>query len=177
MTRSKYLPYWFIVLIYVIALILTSWMIVRFGLPAASVPVVAPSKTVLEQEHTMSTRAATVLVIEDDAPVRRLLVRGIGQLGYDVLAASNGREAVDIARTFDGEIHLAILDMGMPEMSGLETWPFLVEARPEIRVILCSGYEMDDAAQALLDAGASAFISKPFQMSTLENKIRSVLAK
>jgi DNA-binding NarL/FixJ family response regulator len=50
-----------------------------------------------------------------------------------------------------------------------------VEARPDIKVIICSGYEIDAAAQSLLDAGASAFVSKPFQMSTLENEIRKAL--
>ena len=122
------------------------------------------------------TRTITVLVIEDDAPVRQLIARVIKRLGYDVLAASNGKEAVDIARSFEGEIRLAILDMGMPEMGGAETYPLLVAAQPTIKVILCSGYEMDETTQALLDAGASAFVSKPFQMSTLENEIHKVLA-
>ncbi|MBN1580307.1 MAG: PAS domain-containing protein [Anaerolineae bacterium] len=124
----------------------------------------------------VSPCTATVLVIEDDAAVRQLIIRVAGRLGCNVLAASNGREAVDIARGYEGEIHLAILDMGMPDMGGPETYPLLVEAHPEIKVILCSGYEMDDAAQALLDAGASAFMAKPFQMSTLEDELLKVLA-
>jgi two-component system cell cycle sensor histidine kinase/response regulator CckA len=62
------------------------------------------------------------------------------------------------------------------EMDGPKTYPFLVAVRPGIKVILCSGYEMDDAAQALLNAGASAFIPKPFHSSTLEDEMRKVLA-
>ena len=60
-------------------------------------------------------------------------------------------------------------------MSGVEAYPLLMEARPEMKVILYSGYELDATAQALLKAGASAFIQKPFQISTLEAEIRKAL--
>ncbi|MBN1581511.1 MAG: response regulator, partial [Anaerolineae bacterium] len=119
----------------------------------------------------------TILVIEDDETVRKLTTRLIGRFGYRALVARNGKEAVDIARSFEGDIHLALLDMGMPVMGGAETYPLLVAARPGIKVIIYSGYELDAAAQALLDAGASAFIQKPFQIGVLEAEIRKALAE
>jgi len=147
----------------------------KVWLPAFAESVTGYPSPAPQDTAMVSTPAATILVAEDDTSVRQLIVRVVRRLGCDVLEAHNGLEAVDIARTYDNEIHLAILDMGMPGLSGPETYPFLVEVRPEIKVILCSGYEMDETTQALLNAGASGFVSKPFQMSALEQEIRKVL--
>jgi CheY-like chemotaxis protein len=104
-----------------------------------------------------------------------MITKLLTRFGYSVLTATNGQEAIEVARTFDGEIHLVLLDMGMPVMGGAEAYPLLRHARPEIKVIIYSGYELDATAQALLDAGASAFIQKPFQMTALGAEIRRAL--
>ncbi|MBN1579252.1 MAG: PAS domain S-box protein [Anaerolineae bacterium] len=123
------------------------------------------------QPDVLATETKTVMLIEDDAFVLKLLQRIMRRLQYSVLVAHNGQEAIEIARSYEGDIHLALLDMGMPEMGGAEAFPFLVQARPDMAVIICSGYELDETAQALLDAGAVAFIPKPFQVSLLESEI------
>ena len=82
----------------------------------------------------------------------------LNRLGYTFLSANSGKDGVRIAREYSGEIHLAFLDMGMPDMSGPETFPLLMESRPDLKVIICSGYELDSASQALLDSGALAFL-------------------
>jgi CheY-like chemotaxis protein len=121
------------------------------------------------------TGTETILIIEDDELVRKMMDKLLDHFGYSVLIATNGQEAIEIAQAFDGEIHLALLDMGMPVMDGAETYPLLKQARPDIKVIIYSGYELDATAQALLDAGANAFIQKPFQMNALGAEIRRVL--
>jgi CheY-like chemotaxis protein len=124
-----------------------------------------------------AARVATVLIVDDDESVLQVTQWVVERFGYAVLTARNGREAIEIARTYEGEIDLALLDMSMPLMSGAEAYPLLMSARPDLKVILCSGYVLDVTAQALLDAGASAFISKPFQLSVLRAEIRKALGE
>ena len=84
-------------------------------------------------------------------------------------------DPIDFVREFDEDIHLAILDMGMPIMGASEAFPLLIEARTDVRVIVTSGYELDASAQGVLDAGASAFLQKPFHIHDLATEIRKAL--
>jgi PAS domain S-box-containing protein len=117
----------------------------------------------------------TVMVVDDDEPVREVLRRYLEELGYRTLIASNGAEALDIARTHEGEIHLTVLDMRMPVLDGANTFPILTHIRPETRVLICSGYELDSRAQELLDAGARAFVKKPVSMNDFARTVRNAL--
>jgi len=119
----------------------------------------------------------TVLIIDDEKAVVDVTKRILERLGYSVLISRNGREAVEIAQEYAGEIHLALLDMGMPVMGGQEAFPLLLESRPNLKVIICSGYELEPSSQALLDAGAHSFLQKPFQVRTLGQQIRHALGK
>ena len=117
----------------------------------------------------------TILIVDDEPAVVNVIKRMVEPLGYRTLTAPNGREAVELARTFEGEIHLAILDMMMPVMNGVGAFPLLREARPEMRIIIISAFGLDASSQALLDAGASAFIPKPFRKAELAGEIRRAL--
>jgi CheY-like chemotaxis protein len=152
----------------------------EFYFPAIEKEIGKPSKPERTDEARRDTPVAgtrTVLLVEDDESVLKLLRRIMGRLGHSVLVAHDGQEAVDLARTFQGDIDLALLDLGMPEMGGAEAYPLLAEARPAMKIIICSGYELDERAQSILDAGASAFIQKPFQMSVLEAEISKALKR
>ncbi len=118
----------------------------------------------------------TILVVDDEPVVLDVTQQILECLGYRVLCARHGQEAVEIARSCPDEIHLAVLDMGMPVMGGAQAYPLLMEARPNLKVLIASGYELDPAAQALLDAGASAFIQKPFRAHVLAASIRRAIA-
>jgi len=119
----------------------------------------------------------TILVIDDELMILDVTQAILEHLGYHVLVAENGREAVKIARSFDGKIHLAILDIGMPVMGGTDAYRLLMKARPEMKVIISSGYELDEPARALLSAGASAFIAKPYRAGSLGREIRKALGQ
>ena len=117
----------------------------------------------------------TILVIDDEEMVLAVARELLEDLGYTVLLAHNGQEAVDLARIREDPIHLSILDLGMPVMGGVQAYPLLMEAQPAMKVVICSGYGLNPAAQGLLDAGADAFVQKPFLAENLVGQIRHVL--
>ena len=119
----------------------------------------------------------TLLLVDDDEAVIEVTKAILERLHYQVLVARHGIEAVEIARTHPGAIDLVILDLGMPLAGGAESFPFLRAARPNMRVMNSSGYEMNDVVQGLLSAGADAFLQKPYRISSLARGIRQVLER
>ncbi|MBW1781827.1 MAG: PAS domain S-box protein [Deltaproteobacteria bacterium] len=117
----------------------------------------------------------TILVIEDEAMVIDLTRAILERLGYRVLEARTGKAAVETARTFNGRIDLALLDIKLPDMPGNQVYPLIKEARQDLKVVVCSGYAIDGPAQEILDAGAEGFIQKPFSVTTLGEKMQAVL--
>jgi two-component system cell cycle sensor histidine kinase/response regulator CckA len=117
----------------------------------------------------------TILLAEDEELVRKLAREVLEMFGYKVLEASNGGAALLICERHEGEIHLLLTDVVMPEMSGRELADRLAKLRPEMHVLYMSGYT-DNAVvhQGVLDAGTD-FIQKPFAPEALASKIRKVL--
>jgi CheY-like chemotaxis protein len=97
------------------------------------------------------------------------------RLGYRILEANTGKKAIEIAKSFDGVIDLAILDIVLPDMHGMKIYPLLMEARPNLKVLVCSGYSIDGPAKEILDAGAQGFLQKPFSLAALSEKLKEVL--
>ena len=145
--------------------------VVRIYLPAVAVQV----KQSKETRSELVAGTGTILVIEDEDVVIDVIGPMLERLGYSMLAAKTGTEAVDIAKTFEGGIDLAILDIVLPDMGGTEVYPLIMEARPDMKVIVCSGYTLDGPAQEILDAGAQDFIQKPFSLNILSEKLKEVL--
>jgi two-component system cell cycle sensor histidine kinase/response regulator CckA len=145
--------------------------VVRICLPAVEVHVERAKET--KAEATSGT--GTILVIEDEDVVIDVIRTMLERLGYRILLARTGTHAVDIARTFDGNIDLAILDIVLPDIRGEQVYPLIMEARPNLKVIVCSGYTIDGPGQEILDAGAQDFIQKPFSFETLSKKLKEVL--
>ncbi len=117
----------------------------------------------------------TILVVDDDG-----LIVDVGQamlqtLGYEVLTAGSGREAVSIYREQRNRIDLVILDMVMPDMGGGQTFDQLKAIDADIKVLLASGYSINGQASEILARGCRGFIQKPFDLQALSEKVRSVL--
>jgi PAS domain S-box-containing protein len=114
----------------------------------------------------------TVLVVEDEDSVRNLTCRILKERGYSILEASNGKEALEIALKYSGDIHLVITDVVMPEMGGKALVTHLQASRPGIRVLFVSGYT-DNAIvhHGILDPDVE-FLQKPFGIETLARKVR-----
>jgi signal transduction histidine kinase len=115
----------------------------------------------------------TVLVVEDEDAVRHFAVESLRRHGYQVLQSSSGEEALNVASTHDGAIHLLLTDVVMPGMKGPELALRLRRLRPGLRVLLMSGYAAEIVtADDLKDA---ALVSKPFSPASLSRAVRDVL--
>ena len=118
----------------------------------------------------------TVLLVEDDMPVRDLAMRVLESYGYRMLVAGDGLEALQIGLTqHDGPIHLLLTDVVMPQMDGLELADQLQAARPEMRVLYMSGYTDGTIAQRGVLAPGISFLPKPFTIEDLTQRVREVL--
>jgi two-component system cell cycle sensor histidine kinase/response regulator CckA len=118
----------------------------------------------------------TILLVEDEEPVRELVRTILEGQGYEVIAAGAPREAEEITRSFKREIHLLLTDVVMPGTSGRELAARIMEVRPRIRVLYMSGYtENVVTTGGMLEEGL-AFLQKPFSPAVLTQKIREVLA-
>jgi CheY-like chemotaxis protein len=117
----------------------------------------------------------TVLLVEDDEFVRRLVHEVLESFGYRLLDAANAIEALSIGEQSDGPIHLLVTDLVMPRMSGREVANRLAALRPEMKVLFMSGYT-DEAIVGLgMLAADTTFIEKPFAPDDLARKVRDVL--
>ena len=94
-----------------------------------------------------------------------------------MILIKRGIHFTQITVTYNGYIDLAILDIILPDMQGGAIYPLIMKARPNLKVIVYSGYSVDGPAQKILDAGAQAFIQKPFTVATLAEKLKEVLDK
>ena len=117
----------------------------------------------------------TVLLAEDDERVRRLTASILSQLGYTVLEAADGEEAIAVARQHQGEIHLLFTDIVMPKKCGNEIAGKIQHDRPGIKVLYSSGYTGDVVAQQGPLDPAIPFLQKPFTPRTLAVKVREAL--
>jgi CheY-like chemotaxis protein len=129
---------------------------------------VKPSEQIMKKTET-------VLAVDDDDQVLRIAGRILAQLGYIVLCAQGGSEAVEIYKEKKDKIDLVLLDIIMPDMDGGKVYDSMKEINPDVKVLLMSGYSGDGKAKALLASGCDAFIEKPFEMQELSQKIREIL--
>ena len=141
------------------------------SLPASGAKAAEPKPA----EEVLLTGEETILVVDDEKVNVEMIKELLEQLGYKILMAQSGKEAVVIYSEHSGEIRLVILDMIMPEMSGKETLIKLMEIDKKIRVLLSSGYSINGEARKILDMGCKGFIQKPFRIEELSEKIRGVL--
>ena len=117
----------------------------------------------------------TVLVAEDEAPVRALACRCLQQQGYRVLVASGAKEAERLAQRHAGPIHLLLTDVVMPEASGRELAERLAPRHPEMRVLYMSGYTNDAVVQHGVLVPGIELLEKPFTPTTLARRVREIL--
>lgn len=119
----------------------------------------------------------TVLVVDDENQVRDLARRMLERLGFSVLVAANGQEAVRIYREQSKQITCILLDLSMPGLSGEETFRELKRLEQNARVIMSSGYNEQEVIQRFAGKGFAGFIQKPYQIRILGEKIKEVLGE
>jgi PAS domain S-box-containing protein len=140
----------------------------------------ATEKETIQKEHLpeeVLKGAETVLLVDDEDMIIDACEQLLEEMGYKVLIAKDGKDAIKVYKKNKDEIDMVILDMIMPDMGGGETYDKLKEINPKIKVLLASGYSIDGQASEILDRGCNGFIQKPFQMENLSHKIKEVLEK
>ncbi len=121
--------------------------------------------------------AETIMLVEDEAQVRRLATTILQRFGYKVIEAKNGLEAIDFASKFDGTIHLLLTDVVMPGMSGDTVARRICETRPGTKVLFMSGHPESMVSHMGVIASDGRFIKKPFTGADLARRVREVIDK
>jgi PAS domain S-box-containing protein len=121
------------------------------------------------------TGSGTVLLVDDERTVREMAKKALEHYGYAVLIAESGGEAVHLLKRHPGEIAAVVLDLSMPQMSGQEALPQLRTIRPQIKVIVSSGYSETEVLSLFRGQRVSGFIQKPYTPKGLAEKIKSCI--
>ncbi len=119
--------------------------------------------------------SGTILLVDDEEMIIDIGKAMIEELGYKVLSARSGREAIKVYQENGEKIDMVILDVVMPDMGGGETYDRLKEISPGVRVLLSSGYSINGQATEMLSRGCDGFIQKPFDLEKLSQKLREIL--
>jgi PAS domain S-box-containing protein len=134
-----------------------------------------PALTEAQPGRRLESGAGRILLVDDELTVLDVTACMIERLGYTVVKAASGREAVALFRAEPTAFHLVILDMIMPEMRGGEVFDELKRIHPGIKVLLASGYSMQGQAREIMNRGCTGFIQKPFTMEDLSQKLQAVV--
>lgn len=116
-----------------------------------------------------------ILLVEDDDAVRGVVRRILHTAGYSVLEAGNGHEALQAVEGYAGRVDLLLTDAVMPALGGWELIRRLRSVRPDLPVLVMSGYEVDDVRRESGDLGETALLTKPFGSDQLLGSVRHVL--
>lgn len=130
-----------------------------------------------EQEvpQDLVSGSETIMLVDDEEMILKVGGELLEHLGYTVMTADSGLAAIERYRTDGNQIDLVVLDMVMPGVGGGETFDRLREMNSDVRVMLSSGYSINDQAQNILNKGCCGFIKKPYKASELSHKLREVL--
>ena len=123
----------------------------------------------------MANETETVLLVDDEEIVIGVAKQMLEKLGFSVLTATSGKEALEIFRNNKDKISLVVLDVIMPGMGAGDTYDELEVIDPSIKVLLSSGYGVDEQTSEVIKRGCKGFIQKPFNMQGLSEKIGEVL--
>ncbi|MBW2094584.1 MAG: response regulator [Deltaproteobacteria bacterium] len=143
-----------------------------FFLPAEDKAVVKEKACETSQ---LLTGKETILLVDDEEMIADVASDMLKNLGYDVLTAKSGEEAVEVYKELKSKVDLVILDLIMPGMSGSRTFDLLREENPDIKVLLSSGYSLTGEASTIMSRGCSGFVQKPYNIHKLSQKVREIL--
>ena len=117
----------------------------------------------------------TILIVDDHETIWDFLIEALQRLGYSVLLAENGFDAIEIYQANPNEIDLVLLDMVMPKLGGHQTFYKIKELDPDAKVLLSSGYVSEEEVNDLLEQGAKGFLPKPHRIAVMAAEIRRIL--
>jgi DNA-binding NtrC family response regulator len=125
--------------------------------------------------NTKSRGVGLVLVVEDEPIMRKIAVKVLKEAGYEVLIAGNGREGVELFEKHHNDIKLVLLDMVLPEKSGKDVYIEMKKIKPDVKVLLNSGFRKDKRVKEVLKLGVKHFIEKPYTFEALGKAIHAAV--
>lgn len=123
------------------------------------------------------TGSGKILLIDDEEMVTDIGQQLLQTLGYDVITAASGSEGVAAYRRQHDGIDMVILDMVMPDMSGWEAFDKLQQIDPAVKVLLSTGYSLDNQISQMLESGCRGYIQKPFRIQALSKKVHEIMSE
>ena len=127
------------------------------------------------KEYGKQRGSETILLVEDEHLVREVTQRILERSGYIVLTASNGKEALDVYTRKKEKISLVILDLIMPEMGGRQCLEELREIHPNVKILISSGYPVNEVEKKVIESGARGFVYKPYTIKKMLAAVRDTL--
>ncbi len=128
-----------------------------------------------KKKATAFKGSGTVLLVDDEEGIRDFGSQVLGKIGFDVLTAADGLEALELFCEHKWEIKCVILDLAMPRMGGEDTFRELLEIDPDVKVIMTSGYNEIEVMSKFRGKGLAGFIQKPYQIENMKEELKKVL--
>lgn len=149
----------------------------QIGLPCVETAAGATTEPTSAIENLSSpSRYATVLVVEDEEPLRQAVTKTLRKTGFEVFEAADGTSAVDLIRAKREKIDVILLDATIPGASSAEVLAEAAKAQPPMRIILTSAYSQEALAGPMSAAGVCGFIRKPFQLNDLIETLQTAVS-
>jgi CheY-like chemotaxis protein len=126
--------------------------------------------------QSQSVTKRSILLVDDEAMALTLVKRILGDAGFEVTTAQSGFECLDLVRQRPYGFHIVLLDLTMPFMGGEETFNRLRELRPDLPVVLCTGFIQQEKLNRLMSAGLAGFLRKPIAPDEIVSHVRATLA-
>ncbi len=142
-------------------------------LPASEKPIIDD----IQDDQNILAGSGTILLVDDEEMIIDVGVKILEKMGYEVLTARHGTEAIEVYQQNRQKVALVILDLIMPRMGGGQVFDRLKEMDPNVTVLLSSGYSLDGQATEILKRGCDGFIQKPFHLKELSEKLRQIISK
>jgi PAS domain S-box-containing protein len=139
--------------------------------------VAAQRQRIEEELHPLWQGSGTILLVDDEETVRSVGKRMLEMLGFEVLVAEDGQQAVKIFREKSASIACLLLDLTMPHLDGEQTFREIRRIQKDVRIIMCSGYNEQDISQRFIGKKLTGFIQKPYQLASLSEVLQRAFAE
>jgi len=146
----------------------------RILLPVSDNKCSTPAVAAVESAPTSPCKG-TVLIVDDEAVIREVASAMLQDIGFDIIEAGDGKEAVSLYRQHQSDIRVVLLDMTMPQMDGKTCFAELTKINPAVRVLLSSGYSEQDINKLFTEHVPAGFIQKPYMPTALQQKMEAIL--
>jgi CheY-like chemotaxis protein len=127
--------------------------------------------------ESLSPEPAAILLVDDEEAVRQVGTTMLEHMGWQVVPARDGREALEVFQANPGQFALVLLDLTMPDIDGEEVYRRLKQVRPEVPVLMSSGYTAQEIGEPVADGGVDGFLQKPYTFAELATQVKALIQR